>query len=65
MAIQNKIGGFPRIRGDVPMIAAGDAAKAAVFPAYAGMFRCRVRYLDRRRSFPRIRGDVPPGKAWA
>ena len=31
----------------------------AVFPAYAGMFRCRLVARPGRCSFPRIRGDVP------
>ena len=33
-----------------------------VFPAYAGMFRCRCRAPHPRSCFPRIRGDVPAGR---
>ena len=32
---------------------------AAVFPAYAGMFRPLPGLADRGMGFPRIRGDVP------
>ena len=33
--------------------------KFDVFPAYAGMFRCRTGCGCMRLGFPRIRGDVP------
>ena len=35
-------------------------APEAVFPAYAGMFRCTQPYFKVSDGFPRIRGDVPP-----
>ena len=38
------------------------AGEARVFPAYAGMFRCRRGRGRQRDGFPRIRGDVPSAK---
>ena len=48
----------PHTRGCSGQAGKGHAG-FAVFPAYAGMFRCSCIYPSRPLSFPRIRGDVP------
>ena len=56
---ENKIIGFPRLRGDEPDVDYLGRPTELVFPAYAGM--SPDEHKDRRRShrFPRLRGDEP------
>ena len=53
------LGGFPRIRGDVPARVEGLQIDWLVFPAYAGMFLSANVAPSAFCRFPRIRGDVP------
>ena len=64
-----KTGFSPHTRGCSSSVVL-PAAIEAVFPAYAGMFRCGSTRVTEFTCFPRIRGDVPVWRfpqavAWA
>ena len=50
---------FPRTRGDGPGITPLCCCCSGVFPAHAGMARCRPPTTTRHGGFPRTRGDGP------